>query len=221
MGRPSLLDLFCCEGGAGAGYARAGFDVVGVDLEPQPRYPFRFVLADAMTYPLEGFDALHASPPCQDYSRNLRHMASGYPRLIAAVRARFERAGVPWVIENVAGSGLPVQATLDGAYGVELCGSMFGQRIYRHRLFETSFEVVAPRGCDHTLPPMNPHNAGSRRWWRAVLGPDAALERAWREEMGVGWMTGPGGREAIPPAMTEHIGAALRAAVLRGGHARA
>jgi DNA (cytosine-5)-methyltransferase 1 len=210
MTRPRLLDLFCGAGGAGMGYHRAGFDVVGVDLEPQPRYPFEFHQADAMTFPLDGYDAIHASPPCQDYSRAMRHLAAGYPRLIDPIRDRLQAPGIPWVIENVPGAPLPVQTDLWGAHGVELCGTMFGLRIWRHRLFETSVAVVAPRGCDHTIQPLNPHRATTRRKLYAELGTTrTGLERMWREEMGVGWMNVPEGREAIPPAYTEYIGAEL------------
>ena len=191
------------------GYHRAGFDVVGVDINPQPRYPFEFHQGDAMTWPLDGVDAIHASPPCQDYSKNMRHLANGYPRFIEATRERLTATGLHWIIENVDGAPLPVQDTLDGAHGVEICGSMFALRIYRHRLFETSFGITAPRGCDHTLMPMNPHNAKARKQWRLILGDDAAIERTWREEMGVGWMSGAEGREAIPPAYTEYIGTRL------------
>jgi DNA (cytosine-5)-methyltransferase 1 len=207
--RLRLLDLFCCAGGASMGYHRAGFDVVGVDLKPQPRYPFEFIQADALTFPLGDYDAIHASPPCQDYSKNMRHLADGYPRLIDPIRERFRTTGKPWVIENVDGAPLPHQSDLFGSHGVELCGSMFGLRIFRHRLFETSFPIIAPRGCDHTLLPQNPHNAKNRRLWREEFGPGVPIERTWREEMGVGWMDGDEGREAIPPAYTEHIGRAL------------
>jgi DNA (cytosine-5)-methyltransferase 1 len=201
MTPPRLLDLFCCAGGAAMGYHRAGFDVVGVDIEPQPRYPFTFVQADAMTFPLDGFSAIHASPPCQDYSRAFRHMAAGYPRLIGPVRERLAASGVPWVIENVEGAPLPSQDDLFGAHGVMLCGTMFGLPIWWHRLFETPFPVAAPRGCNHSVQPMNPHRA-SRPGGRTD-------ERAWREAKGTPWMNRPEGREAIPPAYTEHIGREL------------
>jgi DNA (cytosine-5)-methyltransferase 1 len=117
------------------------------------------------------------------------------------------------VIENVPGAPLPTQTDLFGAHGVELCGSMFGLRLYRHRLFETSFPVIVPRGCDHSLLPMNPHNAKARRLWRdtaATAG--VGIERLWQDEMGVPWMHGNDERrEAIPPAYTEHIGLQLLA----------
>ena len=183
------------------GYHRAGFDVTGVDIEPQPRYPFTFIQADAMTYPLDGYDAYHASPPCQDYSRALRHMTDGYPRLIDPMRDRFTRAGLPWVIENVVGAPLPKQADLWGAYGVELCGTMFGLPIWHHRLFEASMPLAAPRGCDHSSQPMNPH--------RAHRPGGRTSEAAWRSAKGVGWMSDHEGREAIPPAYTEYVGAQL------------
>lgn len=207
MTRPRLLDLFSGAGGAAMGYHRAGFDVTGVDIEPQPRYPFEFHQADALTFPLEGFDAIHASPPCQDYSKAMRHLAGAYPRLIDPIRERLGAPGVPWVIENVPGSPLPHQTDLFGAHGVELCGTMFGLRIWRHRLFECSLPLSAPRGCDHARQPLNPHRATTRRKLYAELGTGrSGLERLWREEMGVGWMNAPEGREAVPVAYTEHIG---------------
>ena len=130
-----LLDLFCGAGGASKGYADAGFDdIVGVDNKPQPHYPFEFVLADAMTYPLEGFDAIHASPPCQGYSimRNLPWLRDKvYPLLIEPTLERLAAAGVPYVIENVMGA----RYVLDGNW---LCGGMFGLPFYRHRVFATN-----------------------------------------------------------------------------------
>jgi DNA (cytosine-5)-methyltransferase 1 len=104
-------------------------------------------------------------------------------------------------MENVVGAPLPVQSDLFGRHGVELCGTMFGLPVWRHRLFECSFPVSAPRGCDHSAQPMNPH--------RAVRPGGRTTEAVWREAMGVGWMSGPEGREAIPPAYSEFIGAQL------------
>jgi hypothetical protein len=116
--RPRLLDLFCGAGGAAVGYHRAGFDVVGVDINPQPRYPFEFHQADAMTFPLDGFDAIHASPPCQAYSHGTPpDKRSNHPDLLDATRDRLNAAGLPWVIENVPRA--PLRSP------VILCGSQF------------------------------------------------------------------------------------------------
>src|SRR4051812_30614731 len=115
MNRPRLLDLFCGAGGAAMGYHRAGFDVIRVEIGPQPNYPFEFHQADAMSYSLDGFDAIHASPPCQMYSRALRHMSAPQPMLIDAVKDILAETGLPWVIENVEGSPLPTQSDLFGA----------------------------------------------------------------------------------------------------------
>src|SRR5678815_3968779 len=116
--KPRLLDLFCGAGGAAMGYHRAGFEVVGVDIKPQPHYPFEFHQADAMTFPLEGFDAIHASPPCQAFC-DLKdmHNAKQHDNLLTPIRKRLAESGVPYVIENVRG------APLDGK--LRLCGSMF------------------------------------------------------------------------------------------------
>ena len=208
MNRPKLLDLFCGAGGAAMGYHQVGFEVTGVDLVDQPRYPFTFVKADAMTFDLAGFDAIHASPPCQDYSKAMRHLSGDYPRLIEPIRDRLIASGRPWVIENVPGAPLPHQDDLFGAHGTELCGSMFGLRVQRHRLFEASFPIGPPRGCDHTLAAMNPHNGVGRERIFAEFGRDDP-ERPWREAMGVGWMGYEEGREAIPPAYTEWLGRLL------------
>ena len=210
--RPRLLDLFCCEGGAATGYHDAGFDVVGVDIKPQPRYPYEFHQADALSvlrsmaywpnfsgelWRPGSYDAIHASPPCQDYSKAMRHFASGYPRLIDPLRDLLKDIGLPWVIENVPGSGLPAQDTLDGALGVELCGTMFRRPFRYHRLFETSFPISAPRGCDHSIRTLNP---------RYGSGPGRDTEAAWREAIGVPWASQQGGREAVPVAYAEYIG---------------
>ena len=211
MTRPRILDLFCGAGGCSTGYHRAGFDVVGVDLSAQPRYPFEFHQADAMTFPLDGFDAVAASPPCQMYSRALRHMATPQPMLIDAIRARFATADLPWVIENVEGAPLPVASDLYGRHGVMLCGTAFGLRVYRHRIFETSFPVSGPP-CRHTRSAMNPHNAKGREIMYAEFG-RGDPEKVWLREMGVEWMNRHEGRESVPPVFTEYIGGYLMAEV--------
>ena len=136
-----LLDLFCGAGGAAMGYHRAGFEVVGVDIKPQPHYPFEFHQADALTYPLDGFDVIHASPPCQRwsmYSRNLGTWES-FPDLITPLRPLLRASGRPYVSENVEGAPLT---------GIRLCGSAFGlpvldDRTYlrRHRIFESNVDL--------------------------------------------------------------------------------
>jgi DNA (cytosine-5)-methyltransferase 1 len=218
---PILLDLFAGAGGAAMGYYNAGFEVFGVDLNPQPHFPWpsRFVQADAMQVlstgmvagvPLKAFDAIHASPPCQSYSRAMKHLTEGYPELLEPVLEHLGKLDIPWVVENVMGSPLPEEPTLMGDEGVVLCGIMFGLQIHRHRLFQSSFPILKPpRNCKDIVC-MNPHNAGARRKWRELLGPGVPIERTWREEMGLWWMDGHEGREAIPPVYTEHIGHYLK-----------
>jgi DNA (cytosine-5)-methyltransferase 1 len=208
--KPRLLDLFCCAGGAAMGYHRAGFEVVGVDVAPQPNYPFKFVQADAVTFPLDGFDLVHASPPCQRKSRmsNCRPgLAETYPDLIDPVRDHLKAWGGPWVMENVEGAGLPGQVDLFGALGVMLCGSMFGLRLYRHRYFETSLPVVPPHHPRHLVPA-----SGAGHWKPGTIisveGHCYPIDVA-REAMGIGWMTRDELGEAIPPAYTEYIGRPL------------
>jgi DNA (cytosine-5)-methyltransferase 1 len=160
--------------------------------------------------PFDQYDAVHASPPCQAYSDAMKHLTSGYPELIEPVLERFQQLGIPWVVENVQGSPLVTGDTLFGDHGLILCGSMFGLRVRRHRLFQTSFLVDPPRKCDHSEAPMNPHNSDARKRWRGILGEGVPIERTWREEMGVGWMDAHEGRESIPPVYTQHIGYFLR-----------
>src|ERR1017187_3938692 len=128
---PRLLDLYCGAGGASAGYARAGFEVVGVDSRPMPNYPYEFIQADAIEVLADKafmaqFDAAHGSPPCHDHTPlSALSGLDGTGRLPAAPREGFQAAGIPWVIENVPGA--PMRADLT------LCGGMFGLRTYRHR----------------------------------------------------------------------------------------
>jgi len=200
--RPRLLDLFCKAGGAGVGYHRAGFDVVGVDIEPQPNYPFEFHQADALEFPLHGFDAIHASPPCPLYIRGGLAAKDGrHPDLLPPTRARLEDAGIPWVIENVPGA--PMRAD------VVLCGSMFGLDVRRHRWFEAGFPTSPwTLACDHSRPIAgvygHPHGAGG-----AAPGMLPSDLPTWSRAMGIDWMTAAEIASAIPPAYTQWIGEQL------------
>jgi len=190
MSKPRLLDLFCGAGGASVGYVNAGFDVVGVDIKPQPHYPFEFHQADALTYPLDGYDAYHASPPCQKYTmmQNIVKSKEKHPDLIAPTRERLIKTGKPYVIENV------YKAPLQGH--LMLCGTMFGLRIIRHRFFECPWFHL------ELLPPCN-HGDVYDPWHKDGVRQREKLSEA----MGIDWfMTRPEVREAIPPAYTGYIG---------------
>jgi DNA (cytosine-5)-methyltransferase 1 len=214
--RPLLLDLFCGAGGAAVGYHRAGFDVVGVDIAPQPRYPFRIVHRNALLVLLESvrlrnFAAIHASPPCQAYSTTASLHRNEYPRLISDVRDGLRATGLPYVIENVAG------ARADLIEPIQLCGSSFGLGVRRHRLFEIhGFDVgLVPPCAHHDQPePVDVTGTGSSRIGPRLDGKGGNSRKPRnlahaREAMGIDWMTRVELSEAIPPAYTEHIGAAL------------
>lgn len=236
--KPRLLDLFCGAGGAAMGYHRAGFDVVGVD-EAQKRYPFEFHCADAMTFPLDGFDAIHASPPCQAYAygtANLRAAGKVYPDLLGPTRDRLlAEAEVPWVIENTP----PAPMRVD----YQLCGSMFDlPGLIRHRWFEVSWgpviDLVPP--CNHEGLPMDVGaRTGTRRavspsarvaprrtvsiigngtasgvrWWRTDRPEGVTWKQLCEAAMGIDWMTRHELSQAIPPAYTEFVGERLLAHV--------
>lgn len=208
------LDLFCCAGGAGMGLHRAGFEVVGVDIVPRPRYPFQFIQADALTIPLDGFDFIWASPPCQGYTA-MRHApgAKGAPLLIDAIRARLLESGSEWCIENVEEAAWAMRDP------VTLCGSMFGLgaqgcRTQRHRLFECSFPLERPKCRHDERPVIGVYGGHARR--RAASAGGRGTRDAWNgghkaaaaEALGINWMTLGELSEAIPPAYSEFIGRA-------------
>ena len=210
-----LLDLFCCQGGASAGYETAGFDVTGVDLSPQPRYearfPGRFVQADALEFVRtrgHEFDAIHASPPCQAYSLAQRIQGREHPDLIGPVREALEATGRPWVIENV------VEARGELRDPVTLCGATFGLRTYRHRLFEAGGGLVLdqPGHEAHTAVTVKMGRPLKEGDFYHAVGNFSGVEQV-RSDMGVGWMNRDGIRECIPPAYARWVGERLRAAV--------
>lgn len=207
-----LLDLFCGAGGAATGYYRAGFtQIVGVDVEVQPRYPFEFVHADALAPPLrlQDFDAIHASPPCQGYSRAMKHLSKPTAKLLEATRDLLDDVGRPYIIENVDGAPIGKQDDLFGRMGVQVCGTALGLRVYRHRLFESNLPLMGTH-CDHRRPALNPHNQKGRDRIYAEFGRQDP-EIVWRRDMGVEWMHKYEAREAIPPIYTEYLGKQLLA----------
>jgi DNA (cytosine-5)-methyltransferase 1 len=203
--RPRLLDLYCCQGGAARGYHDAGFEIVGVDIAPQPRYPYEFHQADAVEFLLAHhgeFDAVHASPVCKRYSAvtPVRRVAE-HPDQIAPTRAALETTGLPWVMENVPGAPLRPD--------YKLCGCMFDlPGLKRERWFETSwqgFDLRPP--CHHTGMTVTVAGHGAltheyRRGW----APTQADRNA---AMGIDWMTRDGLAQAIPPAYTRYLGERL------------
>ena len=213
-----LLDLFCGAGGAALGYHQMGFDVVGVDISPQPNYPFPFVLEDALTLQpafLASFDAIHASPPCQAYSdlaaRNGN--AEDWPQLIEPVRELLSATGKPYVIENVEGAPLHNY--------IVLCGTMFpGLRVLRHRLFETNFSIYPPRHGKH--PKVHTRDKRKNHYGKTdesidfvtvTGGGNCSIEAA-SKAMGIDWMTKREINESIPPAYTRFVGGVLLSRLL-------
>lgn len=203
MTRLRALDLFCCAGGASAGLVRAGYDVVGVDRENQPEYPWTFLQADALTVPLEGFDLIWASPPCQKHSVATRRWKdTDHLDLIPPVRERLQASGALYIIENVPGAPLENPVTL--------CGSMFGLGVQRHRLFETNFPLTQPP-CDHEgqgpVVGVYGHSGGSSK----RDGLTFAGVSSWRAGMGIHWMTRDKLAQAIPPVYAEWLALQARA----------
>lgn len=230
MNRPKLLDLYACEGGAGVGYQRAGFDVYGVDINPQPLNPNPICVSDAVELvgrmavrdapfkhkdgrvawlTLDDFAAIHASPPCQAHS-TITPDKSKHLDLIPATRDALEATGLPYIIENVDG------AKAELIDPVRLCGSSFGMKVRRHRWFESNVFLLAP-ACDHATQgqPVGvygdhgdasgavPRPGGGSRGIKA-----RDLDHA-REVMGMPWASWYGCAQAIPPAYSEYLGGQL------------
>lgn len=218
MSKPRLLDLFSCAGGAGMGYHRAGFDVVGVDLQPQPHYPFEHHVADALEFVREHgheFDAIHASPPCQAHSITRGAHNVEHPDLLEPTREALREVGRPYIIENV--EGAPLIGPL------RLCGTEFGLRapdvdgvllaLRRHRLFESDMWLWGRGGCQHDATPVAGVYGGSRhekpehRDDPTRRGGYTPALRVRAQLLGIDWrMNEHELNQAIPPVYTEHIG---------------
>lgn len=210
--RPKLLDLFCGAGGASMGYHRAGFEVEGVDINPQPHYLWKFYQADALEFPLKGYDAYHASPPCQRFSKSVSKINRlKHPDFIVPIRERLINTGLPYVIENVPGSPL--------LNPIVLCGSAFDLDVRRHRLFESNIKLIS-NGCFHKdYQPRFPC-----AWNRKTPLRFLSISGGWGtkgvsletqlEAMGITWrMNYKEVSEAIPPAYTAYIGYYLMEAI--------
>lgn len=225
MRRPRLLDLFCGAGGCSVGYHRAGFDVVGVDNRPMPRYPFEFHQADALEYVAEHgheFDVIHASPPCQAYSITRHSHSKEHPDLLPAVRHLLQACGGVYVIENVPGAPMPGALTL--------CGSEFRLQAFdpasdrvltlrRHRLFESNVFLMGAGGCSCAADRAAGRIGGvygggssdrnhAREVRRGGYTPAYSIRRSL---MGIDWMTQDELSQAIPPAYCEFVGEQLMA----------
>lgn len=213
--RPLLLDLYCGAGGAGHGYHLAGFDVIGVDLYPQPRYPYRFIRYDAVEFCRRygaGYDVIHASPPCKVHTTLKAFSGPQWTNMIPATRAALHSTRRPWIMENVPGA--PLRSP------VVLCGSSFDLGVRRHRLFETTLPLTgAP--CDHRGQAARSPGYPVKRYHSGrpvvtvspvvgVFGRGQGLGpgeiELWKRAMGIGWMTRDEMREAIPPAYTQWLG---------------
>jgi len=223
MPQKRILDMFCGAGGAGKGYADAGFEVVGIDIVEQPNFPYEFILADVtslnlhgtdtLKHYLAGYDAIHASPPCQNYCwSTAKHRRAGkkYPDLISKTREILQESGLPYVIENVPNAPLVNPTYLEG--------TMFGLNVIRRRLFETNWWLPQPMHIKRKRPIYQPSKIDAGKQLKksaycsvAGNGADGWSCRLadWSVAMGIDWMTRKEITQAIPPAYTRYIGAYL------------
>ena len=213
--KPLLLDLFCGAGGAAMGYHRAGFEVVGVDIKHQPRYPFAFRQGDAMS-PSDWLEALngrwpdviHASPPCQAFTSAQVIRGREHPDLLTPIRQLLKASEASWAIENVVKAPMRADATL--------CGSMFGLEVERHRLFESNVSLSEPPACNHVWKAGRPVGVYGHTGTKATgntSGNHGFLAADWRAAMDIDWMSRNELAQSIPPAYTEWVGRQIMAAL--------
>jgi DNA (cytosine-5)-methyltransferase 1 len=208
-GQEIAVDVCCCQGGTTSGLQAAGFYVIGVDIEPQPRYcGDEFHQADAVAWLnvhrewiRRNVALITASPPCQRYSRAQKIQQREHPDLIGPIRHALQQTGVPWVIENVE------EARGELRDPVMLCGAMFpGLHTYRHRLFETGgWEMPAPEDPAHLHQTVKMGRPLKRGDWYHAVGNFSNVDYV-REDMGVPWMNRDGIRESVPPVYGEYVG---------------
>lgn len=198
-----LLDLFCCSGGASFGYEKAGFDVTGIDIEHQPKYKGKFIQADAFEYlrnNYQNFDAIHASPPCQAYSKSsmqFRKNGKVYPDYIGLIRNELIKTGKPYIIENVPESPL--------INPIILCGAMFGLRTYRHRLFESNIQLIAPEHPKHIALNAKMGRKPKENEFIQYVGHFSGVSIV-QEMTGLLWLGQSELAQSIPPQYTEFLG---------------
>lgn len=198
-----LLDLYCCGGGAGYGYELAGFDVTGIDIEPQPKHRGKFIQADAIEYlnnHFHEYDVIHASPPCQAYSKasmQFRQQGKEYVDLIKATREALIKTNKPYIIENVPGSPLINPITL--------CGSMFGMKTYRHRLFESNIKLITPHHHPHSNKNAKMGRKPKEDEFIQYVGHFSGVGQV-QEMTGLHWLGQHELAQSIPPQYTKFIG---------------
>lgn len=204
--KPKLLDLYCCGGGAGYGYEQAGFDVTGIDINPQPKHRGKFIQSDAIEYLINHFneyDVIHASPPCQAYSTasmQFRKSGKKYVDLIEVTRYELIKTGKPYIIENVPGSPL--------LNPIELCGSMFGLKTYRHRLFESNITLKQPFHHKHIYPNAKMGRKPKDNEFIQYVGHFSGVNLV-QEMTGLHWLGQSELAQSIPPQYTKYIGEQL------------
>lgn len=217
--RPVALDLYCCAGGAAMGYYRAGFDVLGVDINPQPRYPFKFVQGDAIQFVREHghkFAFIHASPPCQKFSKTRTlHTNDSHPDLVEETREALRETGKPYIIENVVGAPLIDPLVLCGTEFDLVAPDVDGVplKLLRHRLFESNMLLEGNGGCRHDPSIQTASVYGAGGGWtpkhrdsptrRGGYVPHTDVCRAL---LGVDWTNKHELSQVIPPVFTEHLG---------------
>ena len=202
-----LLDLYCCGGGAGYGYEKAGYDVTGIDIEPQPKHRGKIIIADAIEYlkaHFQEYDVIHASPPCQKYSMSsmqFRKAGKEYADLIEITRKELIKTGKPYIIENVPGAPLHNP--------IELCGAMFGMRTYRHRLFESNMPIKAPEHPEHKNPNAKMGRKAKSHEHIQYVGHFSGVKEV-QEMTGLHWLGQYELAQSIPPQYTEYLGNQIR-----------